>query len=76
MCKKNNEINICRQYCTIKFKMLKPLVEFVAALHKNNMSDKHLQQCVRTKVHGEDVTIQLELPDEGKYLYRIYCQLL
>lgn len=64
----------CGQYCTIKFKMLKPLVEFVATLHKNNVNDKHLQQCVRTSVYGEDVTIHLELPDEGQYGLDLYTR--
>lgn len=54
--------------------MLKPLVEFIATLHKNNISDKHLQQCVRTSVHGEDVTIELELPDEGQYGLDLYTR--
>lgn len=64
----------CGQYCNIKFKMLKKLAEFVAVLHKNNVSDKHLQGCVRTHVHGEDVTISLELPDEGQYGLDLYTR--
>lgn len=54
--------------------MLKPLVEFVASLHKNGISDKHLQHCVRTAVHGEDMTISLELPDEGQYGLDLYTR--
>ncbi|KAI6184150.1 Kyphoscoliosis peptidase [Aphelenchoides bicaudatus] len=64
----------CGQYCTIRFKMLKPLVEFIATLHKNNISDKNLQQCVRTSVHGENVIIELELPDEGQYGLDLYTR--
>jgi hypothetical protein len=54
--------------------MLKPLVEFVAALHKNNVNDKHLQHCVKTIVRGEDVIISLELPDEGQYGLDLYTR--
>jgi hypothetical protein len=66
-----NSIINCGQYATIKFKMLKPLIEFIAVLKSNKFTDRQLQQCTKTTVRGEDVTISLELPDEGKLVYRV-----
>lgn len=55
----------CSQYCEIKFKMLKPLMEFVTTLHQNGIESKHLSRCSRVSTEGDEVTIYLELPDEG-----------
>ncbi|KAI6242816.1 Kyphoscoliosis peptidase [Aphelenchoides fujianensis] len=64
----------CGQYCEIRFRMLKPLAEFVSTLHRNGVDDRHLQRCVHTAVRGEDVIVTLELPDEGQYGLDIYTR--
>lgn len=56
------------------FRMLKPLAEFVATLHRNGMEDRHLQNCVQTHVDGDVVTVSLEFPDEGQYGLDIYTR--
>lgn len=58
------------------FRMLRPLVEFVAALHRNGTEDRCLQGCVRTTVvEGEQqLVVSLEFPDEGQYGLDIYTR--
>ncbi|KAI6194244.1 Lim and transglutaminase domain protein [Aphelenchoides besseyi] len=87
-CTHEDAIINCGQYCEIRFKMLKPLAEFVANLHRNGLvlikenksefvsgvDDRHLQRCVQTNVRGDDVIINLELPDEGQYGLDIYTR--
>lgn len=64
----------CGQYCEIRFKMLKPLSEFVASLHRNGMDSRHLQRCVHCVVDNDSVTINLEFPDEGQYGLDLYTR--
>ncbi|CAD5211670.1 unnamed protein product [Bursaphelenchus okinawaensis] len=64
----------CGQYCQVRFRMLKPLVEFVAALHRNGTDDRHLHGCVHTEVQDDNVIINLEFPDEGQYGLDIYTR--
>ncbi|CAD5216151.1 unnamed protein product [Bursaphelenchus xylophilus] len=64
----------CGQYCQVRFRMLKPLVEFVATLHRNGTDDRHLHGCVHTEVQGDNVIINLEFPDEGQYGLDIYTR--
>ncbi|KAI1720045.1 hillarin [Ditylenchus destructor] len=64
----------CDQYCELKFKMLKPMAEFVACLHKNGTDDRNLQMCCHTSIRGDEVTINLEFPDEAQYGLDIYTR--
>uniref|UniRef100_A0A7E4ULE6 LIM zinc-binding domain-containing protein n=1 Tax=Panagrellus redivivus TaxID=6233 RepID=A0A7E4ULE6_PANRE len=64
----------CDQYCEIRFRMLKPLVDFVASLHKNHLDDRHLHRCCTTTIRGDEVIIRIEFPDEGQYGLDIYTR--
>ena len=52
--------------------MLKPLSEFVVALHKNRVDSRRLQRCCRVEMKGDEVVVNLEFPDEGQYGLDIY----
>lgn len=54
--------------------MLKPLVEFVASLHKNRIDDRHLQRCCHTIIVDDEVVVKIEFPDEGQYGLDIYTR--
>uniref|UniRef100_A0A1I7ZV80 LIM zinc-binding domain-containing protein n=1 Tax=Steinernema glaseri TaxID=37863 RepID=A0A1I7ZV80_9BILA len=64
----------CDQYAEIRFRMLKPLAEFVASLHKNRTDDRYLQRCCHTESRGDEVVIRIEFPDEGQYGLDIYTR--
>ena len=64
----------CDQYCEIRFRMLKPLVDFVASLHKNRTDDRYLHKCCHATIRGDEVIIKIEFPDEGQYGLDIYTR--
>uniref|UniRef100_A0A914P7D5 Transglutaminase-like domain-containing protein n=1 Tax=Panagrolaimus davidi TaxID=227884 RepID=A0A914P7D5_9BILA len=64
----------CDQYCEIRFRMLKPLVDFVASLHKNRIDDRNLHRCCQTIIRDDEVIIKIEFPDEGQYGLDIYTR--
>ncbi len=58
----------------MRFRMCKPLAEFVAALHKNRVDDRALHRCVQTSMRGDQVIVRLQFPDEGQYGLDIYTR--
>uniref|UniRef100_A0A914LFN1 LIM zinc-binding domain-containing protein n=3 Tax=Meloidogyne TaxID=189290 RepID=A0A914LFN1_MELIC len=64
----------CGQYCDIRFRMLRPLNEFVANLHRNGVDSKRLQRCVQCSVYENEILISLEFPDEGQYGLELYTR--
>lgn len=67
-------INSGRQL-EIRFRMSKPLAEFVASLHNNRVEDtRRLQKLVGHTVRGDTVTIRVSFPEEGQYGLDIYTR--
>uniref|UniRef100_A0A183CBM4 LIM zinc-binding domain-containing protein n=1 Tax=Globodera pallida TaxID=36090 RepID=A0A183CBM4_GLOPA len=64
----------CDQYCEIRFRVMKPLTELVANLHRNGMESRHLQKCVQCSLDDDEVVISLAFPDEGQYGMDIYTR--
>ncbi|KAF7640349.1 LIM zinc-binding domain-containing protein [Meloidogyne graminicola] len=65
----------CGQYCDIRFRMMRPLNEFVASLHKNGVESKRLQRCVQCNtICDNELLISLEFPDEGQYGLELYTR--
>ncbi len=59
----------------IRFRMSRPLVEFVATLHKNRVDERKLAKCVSFTLRQPDtVHFRLALPDEGQYGLDIYTR--
>ncbi|CAJ0587060.1 unnamed protein product, partial [Mesorhabditis spiculigera] len=56
----------------IRFKMTKPLSEFVASLHRNRTDDRTLAPCAKCQIRGDTVSIWVEFPEEGQYGLDIY----
>lgn len=54
--------------------MVKPLVEFVASLHKNRTDDRTLQRCCQASIRGDVVSIRIEFNEEGQYGLDIYTR--
>ncbi|VDM40531.1 unnamed protein product [Toxocara canis] len=62
------------RYLEIKFRMVKPLAEFVASLHKNRTDDRALQRCCQTSIRGDTVSIRIDFYEEGQYGLDIYTR--
>ncbi|CAD6192087.1 unnamed protein product [Caenorhabditis auriculariae] len=62
------------RHAEIRFRMTRPLSEFVASLHRNRTEDRALQNCTRTTLRGDVVSIQIEFPEEGQYGLDIYTR--
>ncbi|KAK6031401.1 hypothetical protein OSTOST_02450, partial [Ostertagia ostertagi] len=58
----------------IKFRTTKRLCEVVAALHRNRTDDRVLQKYCRTHFNGDQVSIQIDFPEEGQYGLDIYTR--
>ncbi|XP_013790594.1 hillarin-like [Limulus polyphemus] len=58
----------------IKFRMSRPLTDFIATLHKNGVEEEALSKYVSHKVDNETVTFFLTFPEEGQYGIDIYTR--
>ncbi|VDK79249.1 unnamed protein product [Gongylonema pulchrum] len=56
------------------FRMVKPLAEFVASLHKNRVDDRNLQGHCQTLINGDTVKILVDFYEEGQYGLDIYTR--
>jgi len=60
----------------IKFRLTKPLVEFVASLRKNGCDERKMSKCVEQQPDSEPgiLKFHLRLPDEGQYGLDLYTR--
>ncbi|CAJ0959540.1 unnamed protein product, partial [Mesorhabditis belari] len=58
----------------IRFKMSRPLTEFVASLHRNRTDDRSLAPCTRCSIRGDFVQIFVDFPEDGQYGLDIYTR--
>ncbi|MFH4975530.1 hypothetical protein AB6A40_002239 [Gnathostoma spinigerum] len=62
------------RHLEIKFRMVKPLAEFVVSLHNNRIDDRDLQRCCRTHIRADIVLIVLDFFEDGQYGLDIYTR--
>lgn len=58
----------------IRFRMTRPLAEFVASLHKNNTDDRKLQKYVSHTIRADQIIFRISFPDEGQYGLDLYTR--
>ncbi|KAH9366342.1 hypothetical protein HPB48_006206 [Haemaphysalis longicornis] len=58
----------------VRFRMKRPLTDFMATLHKNGVEEKKLSKFVSHTVHDDLVTFFLAFPDDGQYGMDIYTR--
>ncbi|KAH8035559.1 hypothetical protein HPB51_006315 [Rhipicephalus microplus] len=58
----------------VRFRMTRPLTDFMATLHKNGVEEKKLSKFVSHTVHEDLVTFFLAFPDDGQYGMDIYTR--
>ncbi|VDK64948.1 unnamed protein product [Onchocerca ochengi] len=64
----------CGRILKINFRMMKPLAEFVASLHMNQIDDRNLQSHCQTLIQGDIVRIQIDFYEDGQYGLDIYTR--
>lgn len=55
-------------------RMVKPMAEFVASLHKNRVDDRNLQGHCQALIRGDIVRIQVDFHEDGQYGLDIYTR--
>uniref|UniRef100_A0A5S6QX11 LIM zinc-binding domain-containing protein n=1 Tax=Trichuris muris TaxID=70415 RepID=A0A5S6QX11_TRIMR len=58
----------------IRFRMTRPLAEFVATLRKNFLDERRLERCVSTTVRADVVAVRIVFPEEGQYGLDLYTR--
>lgn len=58
----------------IQFRMSRPLLDFMASLHKNNCDEKRLSNLISIVTDGTVVTISIKFADDGQYGLDLYTR--
>ncbi|XP_026461715.1 hillarin-like [Ctenocephalides felis] len=58
----------------LQFRMSKPLTDFMATLHKNNVEEKRLARFVVHSITDDIITFTISFPEEGQYGLDIYTR--
>lgn len=58
----------------IQFRMTRPLVDFMATLHKNGYDERQLSRLCKIYIEGDIITISIKFFEEGQYGLDIYTR--
>lgn len=58
----------------IQFRMARPLVDFMATLHKNGYDERQLSRLCKIYIEGDIITISMKFFEEGQYGLDIYTR--
>lgn len=58
----------------IQFRMTRPLVDFMATLHKNGYDERQLSRTCKIFIEGDIITISIKFFEEGQYGLDIYTR--
>lgn len=62
------------QVLEIQFRMTRPLLDFMASLHKNNHDERQLSKSIKIFIDGDIVSITVSHLEEGQYGLDIYTR--
>lgn len=63
-----------RRQLEIQFRMSRPLLDFMATLHKNGYDERQLSRSVKIFIEGDIVTVAIKFFEEGQYGLDIYTR--
>lgn len=63
-----------KRFLEIQFRMTRPLVDFMASLHKNNYDEKQLSKSIKIFVDGDIVFVTVKFIEDGQYGLDIYTR--
>lgn len=58
----------------IQFRMTRPLLDFMASLHKNGYDERQLSKWIKIFIDGDIVTIGIKFQEDGQYGLDIYTR--
>lgn len=58
----------------IQFRITRPLLDFMASLHKNQCDERHLSKSIKIFIDGDIVYINVRFPEDGQYGLDIYTR--
>lgn len=63
-----------KRFLEIQFRMTRPLLDFMASLHKNGYDERQLSKSVKIFVDGDIVIITVKFFEDGQYGLDIYTR--
>lgn len=63
-----------KRHLEIQFRMTRPLLDFMASLHKNGYDERILSRSIKIFIDGDIVIVTVKFPDEGQYGLDIYTR--
>lgn len=63
-----------KRFLEIQFRMTRPLLDFMASLHKNGYDERHLSNSIKIFIDGDIVIITIKFPEDGQYGLDIYTR--
>lgn len=63
-----------KRFLEVQFRMTRPLVDFMASLHKNNYDEKQLSKSIKIFVDGDIVFVTVKFFEDGQYGLDIYTR--
>lgn len=63
-----------KRFLEIQFRMTRPLLDFMASLHKNGYDERQLSKSIKIFVDGDIVFITIKFIEDGQYGLDIYTR--
>jgi hypothetical protein len=63
-----------RRFLEIQFRMTRPLMDFMASLHKNGYDERQLSKLIKIFIDGDIVFIAIKFHEDGQYGLDIYTR--
>lgn len=62
------------RFLEIQFRMTRPLLDFMATLHKNGYDERQLSKVVKIFIDGDIVSVKMRFFEDGQYGLDIYTR--
>lgn len=63
-----------KRFLKIQFRMTRPLLDFMASLHKNGHDERQLSKSIKIFIDGDIVFITIKFPEDGQYGLDVYTR--
>lgn len=70
----NNSTSSGKRTLEIQFRMTRPLLDFMASLHKNGSDERQLSKWIKIYIDGDIVFIVIKFQEDGQYGLDIYTR--
>lgn len=63
-----------KRFLEIQLRMTRPLLDFMASLHKNGLDERQLSKLIKIFIDGDIVFLTIKFPEDGQYGLDIYTR--